>query len=300
VFNFQQFLEDFNIPIPENNKNTGIGWINIQCPFCNDDKNHLGFNYEENYFHCWKCSDGLKGGYHPIKEVIEKLVPFENAEEILNKYDTDQIIINKIHKKLNKIKVKSIELPGGKLKPIHKEYLLNRNFDPNYLESKYKLKGTTHLTNYKYRIIIPIYFQNKVVSFQTRSLNNINRYINCDPDKEIIPIKDVLYNYDNCKKDYCILTEGVFKVFRLGDNSLASLGKNYTKNQIKLLTRFKIVFIFFDPDLPGQNKAEKLSLELDGLGIKTYNILHEKAPDNLTKKEVIIIKSEIEDIIKNI
>lgn len=293
MFNFKQFLEDFNIPIPNVSKNTGKGWINIQCPFCNDQKNHLGFNYEENYFNCWKCNDPVRGGYHTIIEVIEKLLPYENPRQILKQYDTNEIIVNRIHEKLNK-KVKKIIVPGEELKPMHIDYLKSRGLDPEYIKNKYKLLGTTYLGNYRYRIIIPIYFQGKIVTFQTRTINDSKpRYVNCDPENEIIPIKDILYNIDNCKEDFCILTEGVFKVFKLDDNSLASLGKNYTKQQLKLLTRFKIVFIYFDPDESGQGKAKKLSIELDGLGIKCFNITHEKAPDNLNKNEVTLFWRDI-------
>jgi DNA primase len=294
MFNIFKFLNDFNIPIPDANRNTGVGWVNIQCPFCDDDKNHLGFNYEDNYFHCWKCEEG----YHPIKEVVTKLLPYENVNEILKRYDTIEQISFKLHKKLNKTKKSSLVLPGEPLKMVHKKYLKNRDFDPEYLEQKYKLKGSLHVGQYRYRIIIPIYFNQELVTFQTRTINNSKpRYVNCDPDKEIIPIKNILYNYDNCNENFCVLTEGVFKVFRLGKNSLASLGKNYTKQQLRLLTKFKVVFIYFDPDIYGQEKAKKISAELDSIGIEVHNVLNDKAPDDLSKKESVLFWKEIKKLL---
>ena len=60
---------------------------------------------------------------------------------------------------------------------------------------------------------------------------------------------------------------------------------------------FKVVFIYFDPDAPGQGKAEKLSYELDALGIKTFNILHQKAPDDLNQNEADLFWKEIKIIL---
>lgn len=284
MFDFPKYVNDYNIPIPDTSKNTGRNWINIQCPFCNDQKNHLGFNTTNNYFHCWKCPDP---GFHKIEDVIKKLTPFENIEYILKKYDSYQIYESRIIKKLKKEKVKKIKLPGEKLKLIHKNYLIKRKYNVTSLEQKYKLLGTTHVGKYKYRLVIPIYFDNQLVTFQTRALRkSSSRYINCDPENEVKAIKHIIYNIDNCKRNYCVLTEGVFKVFRLGDNSCAALGKNYTKIQLNILAeRFKKVYVFFDPDKYGQDKAIKICNELHNLGVETYNIVNDLAPDDMAQKD---------------
>ncbi len=295
MFDIYRFLNDFNIPIPQGTKNTGQGWVNIQCPFCDDSANHLGFNYEDSYFHCWKCDPG----YHSIEEVISKLVPYEDIDHIKKEYETTYITQNRIKEKINKKVINEIILPGDKLTTIHRNYLIKRGFEPDYLINKYELKGTTSVGKYRYRIIIPIYFGGRLVTFQTRSLNNEDRYINCDPDKEIIPIKHILYNLDHCRKNYCILTEGAFKVFKLGDNTCAALGKNYTIQQLKLLSRFKIIFVFFDPDIYGQNKAKKIVSELDSLGIETYNIEHSVAPDNMKNKDIELFWKKIKKIVNS-
>lgn len=285
MFNAIQFFEDFNIPIP-GGKNTTPGWINIQCPFCTDTSNHLGFNIKENYFNCWKCINDNGTGYHSIYDVIKKLVPNENINYILKTYNFKTEITEKINKKKNKnIEIK---LPGGKLKSYHNNYLLDRGFNPNYLETKYKLVGTNHLGDYKYRIIAPIYFQGKLVSYQGRDITGQSeqRYKACSKDKEIIHHKHILYNLDNCKKDFVVVTEGITDVWRLGDNSCCTFGKGYRKEQLLLLRKFKRVFVFFDPDEAGIRASRKLCNELDSIGIEAFQISHNTDPGEMTKKEV--------------
>ena len=293
MFNTIKFLNDYNIPYQTQGKNSGGDFINITCPFCEDKSFHLGVHINKGFGNCWRCN------WHSIESVINKLLPYEDSKNILKKYDTNVKYYDEIHKKLNKNNTK-IKLPGYKLTNFHKNYLKRRGFDPDYLEKKYNIKGTLHIGNYRYRLIIPIYQNNELVTYQTRAINeNETRYINCDPENEIIPIKECLYNIDQCNNDYVIVTEGCFKVFKLGDNSCACLGKNYSQKQLQLLVdKFKIVFIFFDPDIYGQEKAKKICNELNNLGVECYNIDHDKPPDNLNNKEVEIVLKEIQNFVK--
>ena len=286
MFDIIQFYKDYNIQYSTNSKNTQKGWINARCPFCEDHSDHLGYNIEKEYFYCWMCR------WHSLYSTIQKLAPAENPKEIIKQYNTDNIIEEKINKKLNYNNDKII-IPGEKLQPAHKLYLKKRGLNPEYIEEKYKLKGTLHDKDYAYRIIIPIYENNKIVSYQTRGISKNEKYINCKPELEIKPIKDTLYNIDNCKKDYIIVTEGVFKVFKLGNNSCATYGKNVSNKQIQLLTKYKKVFIAFDPDDAGIEGTEKLSNILSNLGVETYNIICDKPPDNFTRNEVKTFWSKI-------
>jgi len=277
MFDFKKYLIDFNIPIPDISKNTGSGWINIKCPFCDDAENHLGFNLTENYFTCWKC------GHKSIYDIIQKLTPQENTKSIINKYETNQINIDKIKKKIN---IDKIILPGNKLQFCHKKYLFSRGLDPDYIEEKYKLQGTLYNAKYPYKLIIPVIENSKIVTYQTRGLLKKERYINCEPEKEIKPIKDCLYNIDNCNNNYVIVTEGVFKVLKLGNNVCATFGKNFTHKQIQILQRFKKIFIYFDPDQAGIDGAKKLSSLLDCLGIDTFIINNKYAADDLSENQI--------------
>lgn len=290
TFNTIKFLNDYNISYRTKGKNTSIDFVNINCIFCQDFGGHLGIHKTKGYTTCFKC------GYHSLESVIKLLVPYENPKEIIKRYNTDYIYETKIHKKLNKVK---FVLPGESLKPIHKNYLRKRRFNPDYLEKKYNLKGTVFYGKYRYRLIIPIYFQDEIVTFQTRSLNdNVKpKYIACDPLMELKKIKETVYNLNNCKNNYIVITEGVMKVFRLGDNSCCTFGKNFSIEQVSLLKNYEHIFIYFDPDSAGKDGAKKLSGIFSAIKKEVYIIENDKAPDNLTEEEVKEFWKEVYEII---
>ncbi len=274
MFDFKKFCNDYNIEIPDETKNTNIGWINVNCPFCisGDYSNHLGFNITNDYMNCWKC------GHHSLYEYVQTITK-ENPISIIKKYNADNIIQKKLNQKI--IKNNKIILPGNKLLNIHKKYLLKRNFDPDYLQTKYNIKGSSNLGEYKFRIIIPIYYQSKVVSFQTRDITGKQKlkYVSCPKEKEIIHHKKLLYNIDNCKEKFIIIVEGVFDVWRLGDNSACTFGTGYSIAQVKQLKNYKKVYIIFDNEIDAQKKAKRLALQLDNIGIKAFNILLDNEND---------------------
>jgi DNA primase len=288
MFNVIKYYRDYNITISENSKNTQKGWINTTCPFCQDSSDHLGYNLEKGYFSCWIC------GYHYIDQVIQKLTPYKNSSTLIKEYDTNTMLTTKIKKKINHVNI-SVKLPGSKLEYCHKKYLEKRGLDPIYIEEKYKLQGTLYNSKYPYRLIIPVYYNNKIVTYQTRGIIEKERYINCEPEKEIIPIKDCLYNIDNCTNNFIVVTEGIFKVFKLGDNSCATFGKNFTNKQIQLLQKYKRIYIYFDNDLAGILGAKKLSSLLDSIGKEVYIISKDIAPDNLSFNQVALFWDKLYD-----
>lgn len=287
MFNVKQYLDDNNIQYKTEGKNCSIGFINICCIFCNDSGFHLGISEKGTHGSCWRCKS------HSIYDIIKKLNPNDNPNEILKQYDTS-FISTKIKEKL-KYNNTSIKVPGDKLANIHKQYLKSRGFDPDYLENKYKLKGTLTHPKFNFRLVIPIYYNNKVVTYQTRGLTKDDSYINCVPELEIIPIKDILYNLNNCKKDYIVVVEGVMKVFRLGDNSACTFSKNFSNKQLQLLSKYKRVFVYFDNDDPGKQGSIKLTSMLDSIGVECYKIDNNKPPDELTELEALKIMKEIEN-----
>ena len=286
-FNFEKLLSDFGINCKFYGKNTTTGWINIKCvnPSCFDNSNHLGFNLEKSYFFCWKC------GYHTMYEIISWLLPEENTNKIIDKYSGDYhfdfVRRFRDDESEDTKSVKKIELPDNGLYSLCRKYLLNRGFDPDYIKHKYSVTGCRY-GDYKNRLIIPVYYRGNIVSYQGRSIleNAKIRYKNCKKENEIINSKKLLYNIDNCKDSWIIVTEGVFKVWRLGINACATFGKNYTNEQVMLLNNYDTVFVFFDPDEPGQDYAKKICAELEINGKNVYNILGDEAPDNMSAGDV--------------
>ena len=174
-----------------------------------------------------------------------------------------------------------------------------RNFDPDFLEKKYRLLGTSHLGDYCHRVIAPIIVNQEVVSYQGRDITNKSRmrYKACPTEYEIIHHKYTLYNIDNAKKDSIAVVEGITGVWRLGDNSVCTFGVKYTSEQALLLCKFKKVFVFFDTDDTGagQEQSEKLRSFLNTYGVKTVNITVGKNKDSGS-----ISNSEAKEIMKSI
>ena len=168
-----QFYKDYEISYWTRGKNTTKGWVNVQCIFCEDDSNHLGYNLvEDKGFRCWIC------GFHRVDDTIAELagVSIKKARQIIKRYEG--ISQADIEPK-KEIGTKPFQLPSGttQLKKLHRVYLKERGFDPDDLKEKWGLKGTGPVGfldhyDFKLRLIIPIYWNGKMVSFQSRDVTN--------------------------------------------------------------------------------------------------------------------------------
>jgi DNA primase len=249
------FFKDYSIPYWTYGKNVTPGWVNIKCPFCSDTSNHLGINQEKGYCTCWKC------GWHSIESVIFSLT---GKRDLLGKYN--YVIKQNISKSIEKIDFK---LPGEPITDFHIKYLISRGFDPDLLVNLYRIRGVLGCpTQWKYRLIIPIYFNGVVVSFQSRACFDTDmRYITCSQAAEIIHHKDIFYNTDNSRGDTVILVEGVFDVWKMGDNCISGFGTEITSAQTQFLVNYyKKVIVLFDAEREAYRKAVKIANEISVLG----------------------------------
>jgi len=248
MFNAAQFCEDFAIEIPRTRKNTRHGWVNIQCPFCNDESNHGGFNVKEGYYNCFRC------GGHWLPKIIAKLTnsSIEQSKKIILQYSNTapNYFVNK-PTSFNSNKEISLPPLVNHLLPEHIEYLRSRRFDDKVIRT-WKLQSTLHYGNYSHRIFAPIYFQNKIVSYQCRAINNnqFPPYKACATANEVVHHKHIVYGFDYAIiKKRCIVVEGITDVWRLGKGAVATFGKKFTREQLLLLSNnFNEIFIMFDSD----------------------------------------------------
>jgi hypothetical protein len=198
----------------------------------------------------------------------------EHPRTIIDQYSVSRMVSTRIRK--HETKKKKLIVPETKLKQIHKKYLIGRNFDPEFLTKKYDLRGTLSIPKgYKYRIIAPIYFNGKIVSFQGRDVSGKQelRYKACKQEMEITNHQNILYNADNCKEDWIVIVEGITDVWRLGDNSSSCFGIEYTPAQVLYIAKnYKKAFTLFDNEEEAQKQAIKLCNDLKKLGTFTQNI----------------------------
>jgi len=286
-FNPIKFLERYQIPYFTHGKNVSRDFVNICCIFCRDSSNHGGFSLKNGNYNCWIC------GKHSTVDVIANLLNITNKDAF------------KIYKQFSKVRGVETSFSNSFIEsaspltcslprfsvPLlnsHKKYLRSRNFDPDEIVRKWKIQGTNHLGHYMKRIIIPIYYNNKLVSFTSRDITEQSnlKYKACPKKEAVISHKEILYGIDHTKEK-TIICEGPMDVWRLGYGAVCTFGTKVTKKQLKLIIdRFDKVYLMFDPDEAGEENQMKLGEYLEGFGVDCEIIdLEGKDPAELSEDE---------------
>lgn len=276
MINILQLYQDNTIPYQlPGHKHVRTGWVGTPCPFCQGHFGyHLGYcaDPKSKYagrFVCYRC------GGKSEKKVLSRLlsIPEENVWALTLKYrkQSDSRLEDSLFKKKERNSIgREVKLPVGtkKLLSRHKKYLRGRSFDSALLERSYGLKGTGPIGPYKHRIIAPVYFRGKLVSYQGRDITGKSgmKYKACRQDEELRDHKHCLYGMDTVVGKSVVVVEGITDVWRLGAGAVATFGIKYTSAQVVLLQEFDNVFILFDPEEQAQEQARKLSQELLGGG----------------------------------
>ena len=232
-------------------------------------------------------------------------IPFNEVDILIEQYAGRNSLLNKLNKK--QAKAIQLTLPTNTFTPAERKYLKQRNFSPKLLHEKYKIVGGGLTGAWKYRIIIPLILDGKIVSWTGRSILSkqkinelkIPRYKNLSIEQSVIDPKSILYNLDNCMSKTAVLTEGAFDVMRLGDGFFCSFGTELTQAQIiEIKNRFSKVFIMFDNEIEAQAKARKFGLQIASMGVDVeivdaYGDFNKNDGGELTESEVQIIRKEL-------
>jgi hypothetical protein len=306
------------------------GWMkNLSgCPYCHDGasknpRSYFIFDNDEIGFHCFNCGAKHRftskninslakfislASWKKIGQILleikkKKLFPsilIKNQEEI--KEENDEI------SKL--IDYKEIKLPNNTYDLFMNAAKLNfyerkkfkrvREWAFNYLEQKGVLDIAKNKKlficldgEYKNRLIIPIYFDDKLISFSARALfNTKNKYLYPPTDEHHNERSKIIYNlekliYSRSKRIY--ITESIIDAWIL--DGMSVLSKNLSNEQIKLLEFFnklntELIFVL-DKDT-NINKKDKKGLEL---GLKVF-----ETNNNLWKVSFPKFKSDVKDV----
>lgn len=295
---FVKLFNDYNVKY---DTRVNKGWTNVTCPFCDDKTFNGGFNNAGDYYHCWKC------GGHNFKQALARVanIPMNQVDDLISQYAGRNSLLNKLNKK--QAKATQIKLPTDTFTIEERRYLKKRNFNPAFLHKKYKIVGGGVTGSWKYRIIIPLIMNGKIVSWTARTIlskkiqqeNKIPRYKNLSIEQSVVDPKSVLYNLDNCKKKTAVLTEGAFDVIRLGDDFFCSFGTELTQSQISIIKeRFTKIFIMFDNEKEAQEKARKFGMQIASIGVEVelvdaYSDFDKNDGGELNEQEVSIIRREL-------
>ena len=297
--NIIQLYKDFNVPFAtEGHKHCREGWVNTTCPFCTGNPGmHLGYHLTDNYYVCWRC--GWKATNKAIALLIH--VSEKEAKEIARKYGGKSHVKSAVTVRVGQ---KKFRLPPSTapMNDRHKRYLTKRKFDPEVIEKIWDVQGTGPISlmdgiSFSHRLVIPIYWENRIVSFQTRDITAKHslRYITCPEQREIVKHKHIFYQAIPTKdSDACICVEGVTDAWRFGYGAIATFGIKYTKYQVREISkRFKKVFVVFDDDPQAIKQSEKLTAELILRGVDAYSIKIQGDPGDMSQSDADTLKKEL-------
>lgn len=287
-----QLYQDFSVDfVTEGHKHARPGWVNTECPWCTGNPGyHLGYELSGNYYYCWRC------GWHPIISTVAKLIhlPESETRELIRRYGI--LVSFSPKEKVNKTD-RQLVLPSGvtPLVESHDQYLTRRGFDSERIRHVWDIKSTgpmSRLNTYDYRnrILIPIYWDGRMVSFDTRSIAlnapHEMRYRACPNDYEVISRKQILYGRQEEWQEVGICVEGPTDVWRLGTTAFATSGIQYTPQQVRIMAKtFKRVFVMYDNEVQAQAQAKKLIAELHFRGIEAVNLECITSPDPGSMKQ---------------
>ena len=276
--------------VTEGHKHCREGWVNTACPFCTGNAGyHLGYNTYDNYFHCWRC--GGKQASKAISKILS--IPESKARNLIRQYGG----IAKRNKEAPKVTVnlKPFKYPSGELKllPPHIKYLENRNYDVDKLVHDWNITGTGPLSflddiNYSRRILAPIEWDGKTVSFQTRDVTGKHsmKYMACPQAREEVEHQTILYGNPLKWQKRGICVEGITDVWRLGPLSFAVFGIDYTLDQVRQIKKFfDEVIVLFDPDPQAQVQADKIVAQLRFKGVDAHKEFIPTDPGALSQND---------------
>ena len=269
-----RLFQDYDIEYQtEGHKHCRSGWVNTECPFCTGNAGlHLGYNLKDDYWQCWRC------GWHPPIKTVSTLLQlsYTKTVEIVKQYGINASFINETETTKIQFKFPSRTI---KLKDSHRQYLKDRNFNPDKIEKLWGIKSTSPIStlkgiSYKFRIIIPYYWNSQVVSFDARDVTDrqFSKYQACPKEYETVEHKKILYGLqEKWDTNIGICVEGTTDVWRLGKLAFATSGIKFTPAQVRLMANtFKNVAVVFDDEPQAIIQADKLIKELQFRGVNAW------------------------------
>ena len=297
-----EFLDEYDVEYWTEGNNVSPGWVNICCPFCDDESNHLGVKLSDLRVRCWRC------GKHYLTSLISEIAQCNmNEAKVFQKILlADRTVLPPIlekQKEASSANRKAVLLPTestSHFPKMHIEYLEGRGFNPRQIIRRYKLRACYTVGRYKFRIIIPIYVHNRLVSFTSRDVTNEQEipYKNASAGEVILTAKRTVYNYDNIQKGgNAILVEGPIDVWKLGKPAISIFGVEHTEDQILYLMKKKIdtLFILFDNDEAGRKAARRLGRTMASIinNVELIFLKDKNDPGALTLSEAEFLKRKL-------
>lgn len=271
--------------LPIKHKKTPSGWISFDAPCCQDQRQRGGLIFNAGdavSFHCFNC--GFKTSWHPGRLISLKMRRFMQllgiqdsdinklSLEAIKLHEADEIhsitnIVPVFHERALPLDAKPIleylDNVPEKLIPVL-EYIASRGL---YLED-YPFYWSPN-TGFNNRLIIPFYYNNKIVGYTARAVNNKNpRYLSDQQPNYVFNLDRQTYD-----RKYVIVCEGPLDALSI--DACAILGCEIKQGQDFLLKRLnKEIIVVPDRDHEGPKTVER-AIELG------YSVSMPEWPDNV-------------------
>jgi len=254
----QYFVENLGLQIYRR------GWLKGNCPNCGKYK--FGVNISINRTNCFSCGYNPK----PIEVIadVEKLPGIPAAYKFVNIFDGTEFYEAPLEVK--ELKASSslpedyVNIKRGKSVYAKKarNYLKKRGFNIDALSKK----GFGYCTSGKYfgYIIMPFYFQGKLIYFNARDFMSYGSKFNNPLVEDFGLGKSMLmYNMDSLYiYNKCYLVESVTNSITIGDNSFAIGGKKISRYQLNYIIKSPCEKIILGLDQDGIREAIKTGFDL--------------------------------------
>ena len=274
-------LEQHGVIVHQGDRQTRPGWINMKCPFCGKDP-YLGINMTGLYASCWSC------GYTRLEDVLQVVTGWK----LRQCWEFVRSLRGSLPTLCAPLRTGELCLPPG-AGPIlgpHLEYLGQRGFHtPRQVVQDWDLGGIGadggHL---KWRILIPIHYHGKVVSWTTRAIGGREpRYYTAADKDSIISPTQLCYGMDHVRNSV-VVVEGPVDVWAIGFGAVALLGQTVNSARLEQLSRIPLRVICFDNEPAAQVRARQLADNLSIYGGVTTNMVLRtgKDPASASTREV--------------
>jgi len=289
MIDIKELLKEHNIEVFEHGPNVKEGNINVRCPFCLDDpSHHMGINLKTGAYGCWRNkSHRGKNTEYLISKLLN--VSIMQARALLgvfiNTEDFSETTLAALYTRVEEKEEEKRILGGVKKLTLRKEFQYlgsprRTNYNPNmfysYLQERGFYNYDSVATRYnlhfavtgrwKYRIIAPIYYKNKLATWIGRTISKVNTlpYMDLDIKESVRHAKYCLFDHPNLLEGghRLYITEGIFDAMKLGmylprgNKATCLFTKTMTPEQseliIQLSTRFEEVVVLLDNDALAQ------------------------------------------------
>ena len=225
--------------------------IFLCCPFCEEEgttpdyRFRLGVNVVSGVLHCFNCGKKSSNSEYTFKELARALETgtLQAAAQTVKR----EVIRTKPELPKDFTPV-TYERTEDHWNDVALRYLRTRNV--SLVQIKKKKIGYSTVGDYRYRIIVPVYYEKELAGFVGRAF-----VTGLQPKYKNSVGQKVIYNVPETPKRGIVLTEGVFdamaiekSVARYWDSG-ALLGTSLTERQMAQLEPYEKVILWPDPDI---------------------------------------------------